>query len=120
MTEKWIRDTGLVLVLVSFVFAYRGSNASLLVAGACTLILLFFPSAFRPLAWVWLKITEWLGYVMQPVFFGIVFFAVVTPIGVLRRIMRADERDLARDTKRGTAFVAGSGPFAPQSLEKPY
>jgi len=120
MTEKWIRDTGLAAVLVSLVFAYRGSNAALAVAGVCALLLLFFPSALRPLAWVWLKITEGLGYVMPPVFFGLVFFAVVTPAGVLRRMLRGDARDIARDTKRGTAFVAGSGLFAPRSLENPY
>lgn len=120
MSEKWIRDTGLMFILVSLVVVYRGSESALFVAGLLTIIILFAPSLLRPLAWVWLKIAEGLGFVMQRIFFGLVFFVVVTPIGLLRRAVMGDARDCARDISRSTAFVPGVGVVVREYMEKPY
>jgi hypothetical protein len=119
MSDKWVRDTGLVFVLVALVFAYRGSTAALLIAGLLVLAVLFVPSLLKPLAWGWQKFAEVLGFVMQRIFFGLVFFVIVTPIGFVRRILGKDERDLARDIPRDTAFVP-KAPITRVSLERPY
>ena len=84
------------------------------------LILLVSPKLLAPLAWLWKKVAEGLGYVMQRVFFGIVFYIVVTPIGILRRLVAGDTRDQKRDTSRTSAFVPGTGRVTRESLARPY
>ena len=122
MSDAWVRDTGLVCVLVALVIEYYdyGSKPAILIAGVLLLVVLFFPSLLRPIARVWLMIAEVFGYLMRPVFFGLIFFIVITPIGVLRRILRGDARNLVRDTLHTTAFVPKNGLVTPDVLERPY
>lgn len=120
MTEKWIRDTGLVAILLALYFAYHGSHKALGIALLLTLITLLVPSLLRPLAYVWLKLTEVLGMVMPRVFFGLVFFVVVTPIGLIRRLLSGDPRAKKHNTEDETALVAMKGLVTKEDLAHPY
>ena len=120
MSDAWIRDTGLVFALVALGVAYYGSKPAILVAGILLCIVLFFPSLLRPIARMWRMIADVLGYLMHRVLFGLIFFIVITPLGVVRRILRGDARDRVRDTFHTTAFVPMNGPVTPDAMERPY
>lgn len=120
MTEKWIRDTGLVAIVIALYVAYHGSSRALGIAILLTLITLLVPSLLRPLAYVWLKLTEVLAIIMPRVLFGLVFFVVVTPIGLIRRLLTGDARGKEHDTAKKTAFVAMKGLVTKEDLAHPY
>ena len=52
------------------------------------------PQVFRPVAVVWLGLSEKLGAMSSKVLLSIVYFCVVTPIGLLRRLAGKDSLKL--------------------------
>jgi len=62
-----------------------------------------------------------MGTVMSKVLLSILFFLVITPIGVLRRLFGKDSLKL-RDFKasRDSATVERNHVFTAQDIEKPY
>jgi hypothetical protein len=120
MTNKWVRDTGIVFALVFLVLGFKGSKIALIVSALLLLAVLFVPSVLRPLARAWLWIAEVLGKVMNKIFFGIVFFVVIVPVGYLRRRMSGDVRNLRKDPSRTSAFIDGKGQYAKSLFTKPF
>lgn len=121
MSEKWIRDTGLVFGLFFLILGvWKGTQSFLLVSTGLLVAVLFIPSILTPVAWVWLKVAEVLGFVMNRVFFGLVFFVVVFPVGLFRRIFKGDERDLTPHPNKKSAFIDRDHVVTPENLAKPY
>ena len=120
MNATWIRDTGLVFALISLFFASQGSKVGLVSAVALILVTLLCPSLLRPLAWLWFIIAGALGTVMPRVFFGLIFFIVVTPMGLVRRLCKSDVRDFSRDTTHTTSFIPMGGLVVAADMVHPY
>jgi hypothetical protein len=62
------------------------------------------PAIFRPAAVVWFGLSELIGSVVSRVILAVVFFVVVTPIGVVRKLLGADAMQL-RTFKAGRGSV---------------
>ena len=120
MNDKWVRDTTLIFSLIFLFLGYKGYAWFLPLTGVLLLALLFFPSALWPLGYLWFKVAEVLGKIMNKVFFGLVFFAIVTPIGYMRRLIMGDARDLSYHPDRASAFADRSGWMTKAQIEKPY
>jgi Saxitoxin biosynthesis operon protein SxtJ len=105
-TNKELRSFGL---LVGGVFAgigfwpmlVRGGDyrpwalilAALLIAPA-----LIFPRSLGPVHKVWMKLGHVLGWINTRILLGVVFFAVVTPMGMIRRLFRKDSMGRQSDS----------------------
>jgi Saxitoxin biosynthesis operon protein SxtJ len=120
MNEKWVRDTGLIFSLIFLLWGYRGHAWALLVCALLLAALLLYPRALWPLGYLWHTVADVLGRVMNKVFFGLVFFVVVTPIGYLRRLIVGDARDLSSHPDRASAFTERGGWIQKKQVEKPY
>lgn len=86
---------GGVFVLLGSWWLYRGkfltaayvliiSGAALILFGAVAPRLLIIPRK------LWMKLAEGMAYVTSPIILGIVFFLVLTPIGLVKRAMGWD------------------------------
>jgi len=51
---------------------------------------LAFPAVLKPLHRVWMKLGEILGWINTRIILGAIFFAVVTPMGLIRRMLGKD------------------------------
>jgi hypothetical protein len=75
-----------VLALLSF---WRGRQLPPLILGGLAAILaiagLVMPSKLGPVEAAWMKLAHTLSKVTTPIFMGIVYFVVLTPIGFIRR-----------------------------------
>jgi Saxitoxin biosynthesis operon protein SxtJ len=86
---------GLMAILIGGWRLYRGHSeavaSSLLGAGSALAILgLFFPKALvLPNRW-WMALAKWLSLITTPIILGIIFFLVVMPIGVIKRLFGWD------------------------------
>ena len=116
------RDTGLALVLLLLIAQLATGRQGLITAAVVALVVtMTVPLVFRPLSVVWFGFSHVLGAVMSKVLLSAVFYLIVTPVGVVRRL-------LGHDTLRRRAFKAGDTSvmharhhvFAPDDLEKPY
>jgi hypothetical protein len=118
---------GVFLALGGWWF-YRGKYTALssfLLASGALLVLL---GALRPQLLVvpnrlWMKLAEAMGFVMTRVILGIVFFLIVTPIGLVRRLFGGDP--LSRRAGRTAAAESYWKPYTerrsdPKHYEKMY
>ncbi len=97
MTRGQARDTGQVLALGLALAAFVLNKAELALASAgIMLLVLVWPNVFRPLALFWFGLSEILGWVMTRVIFSTIFFLLVTPVGLCRRMCGLDPMERKR------------------------
>jgi hypothetical protein len=116
------RDTGLALVLL-FLIVHAATRRDGFATAAIVVLVaaMTAPLLFRPLSVVWFGLSHVIGTVMSKVLLAVVFYAVVTPIGLVRRLLGHDSLRL-RAFKSGDASVMHprAHVFEPGDLEKPY
>jgi hypothetical protein len=121
-TPEQAKDTGMAMVLICLLLGYWGLFPKFLPVGLVLLILtMAWPNAFRPLAVLWFGLSHLLGSVVSRVVLTVLFFVLVTPIGVIRRWMGADALQLKK-WKQGqdSVFVVREGPVQGKDLANPY
>jgi hypothetical protein len=116
------KDTGMAVVLVLLLMwlAWR-QDVYIATAVVAHILSMAIPQIWRPLAVIWFGLSHVLGTVVSKVILTIIFFVVVTPIGVWRRLAGSDSLKLK-------AFKGGSGSvmnernhrFTGADLERPY
>ena len=87
----------IIFFLISIYPLFKNENLniwSLLIAIVLLLITILKPSIFRPLNKIWIKFGVFLGKFISPIIMFIIFFAVVTPTGILMKIFRKDTMNL--------------------------
>ena len=122
ITRDQSRDTGMAMVLLLLIL-FMSLRWDVFLFGAITLHVLnmIVPQAYRPVAVVWLGLAHLMGSVVSKILMSLVFFLVVTPIGILRRLSGHDSLRL-RAFKAGkeSVMVERKHVFAGLDLEKPY
>lgn len=116
------RDTGMGVVLLLLLIFLRTKKESVLIAAMLVHIVnMIWPVVYRPVAVVWLGVSHLMGTVMSKVLLSILFFLVITPIGVLRRLFGKDSLKLrAFKASQDSATVERNHVFTAQDIEKPY
>jgi len=104
-TKEQAKDTGMAVVLLFLLLSLiLHLNALLLAAVAALVLAMIVPNLFRPLAVLWFGGAEVLGMLMSRLLLVVVFFVIVTPVGLLRRLFGKDEL-LLRLFRRNTKSV---------------
>ncbi len=62
-----------------------------------------------PLNKIWFKFGLFLGKIISPIVMGLIFFLVVTPIGILMRILKKDLLNLKMNNNK-SYWIEKSGP----------
>ena len=120
MNERWMRDTGLVLGLLCLVLGYSGNKAFLIVSGVLVALALLAPKVLYPVAWVWLKLVFVLSLIVPKIFFGLVFFVVIVPVGLIRKMIKGDTLLITGWKYADTSFHERGVRFTREHLETPY
>ena len=122
ITETQCKDTGMAAVLICLLVALWAQNQ---VAVAIAVVLLVVdmtvPALFRPAAVVWLGLSEILGTVVSKILLTLIFFSLVTSVGMARRFSGADPLQL-KQWKAGSrsVFKVRDHRFSAADIEKPY
>ena len=101
-TEKSFGATfAVVFGLLALWFAYRSgiTARAIAMAGAAVVFLALaytMPKVLAPFNWVWFRLGLALHAVVSPVILGLLFFTIVTPIGVVMRSFGIDLLGLKR------------------------
>ena len=122
ITKEESRDTGMAMVLLLLlVFIRMKRDGFLLAAIAVHLLNMMIPQIYRPIAVVWLGFSHLLGIVVPKILLAIVFFCVVAPIGLLRRLFGKDSLKLrAFKASEGSAMTVRNHTFTGRDIETPY
>ena len=122
ITRDQAKDTGMAMVLICLLAGYFGHKpycigiAIVLLLGAMT-----WPTLYKPLGRLWFGLSVLLGTVMSKIFLSILFFTLVTPIGLFRRMTGADPLQLKKWKKsRESVFRVRNHTFSSADLKNPY
>jgi hypothetical protein len=121
-TPEQAKDTGMAMVLICLLLGYFGKFPKFLGVSIVLLLLtMAWPKAFKPLAGFWFGLSHLMGQVVSKIVLSVAFFLVVTPIGLIRRLMGADAMQLKK-WKQGTdsVFVERQGAIVDKDLLNPY
>ena len=121
-TPEQAKDTGMAMVLICLLLGFWGKFPRFLPVSIVLLIItMAWPNAFKPLAGLWFGLSQLLGNVVSKVILSILFFLVVTPVGLIRRWSGADAMQLKK-WKKGTdsVFVVREGAVGEKDLVNPY
>ncbi len=121
-TKDQAKDTGMAMVLICLLLGYWGKFPKFLpVSLALLLITMIWPNAFRPLATLWFGLSHVLSSVVSRVILSGLYFLIVTPIGLIRRLIGADALQLKK-WKQGqdSVFIVRQGAIQGKDLENPY
>jgi hypothetical protein len=116
---------GLMTVLIGSWRLYHGrqgavSNGLLGVGSALAILALLLPRALVLPNRLWMALSKWLSLITTPIILGIIFFLVVMPIGMLKRLFGWDPL-----RRRAPSAVSYWGSYNarqkdPQHFEKMY
>jgi hypothetical protein len=79
------------------------------------------PGVYRPVAVIWLGLTHFLGTIVSKLILSIVYFTVVTPVGLWRRVFTEDTLRLkAFKADRKSVMHERNYTFTGKDIERPY
>ena len=110
------RSFGIVFFIVFLLIALypllKGNDLriwSLVISFIFLILGLINSKILTPLNRLWFKFGLLLGKFISPLIMGIIFFVVVTPIGIIMRLLKKDLLNL-KYNKKGTYWIDKSGP----------
>jgi Saxitoxin biosynthesis operon protein SxtJ len=122
ITKEQSKDTGMAMVLLLLLASAAFKRQALITAAMIALIVdMTVPRLYRPVAVLWLGLSHLLGTVVSKILLTLVFFGVVTPIGLARKLLGIDSLKL-KDFKSGenSVMVIRNHIFTGKDIEKPY
>ena len=110
------------MVLLLLITQLATGRRGLTTAAVITLVVtMTAPLVFRPLSVVWFGLSHVMGTVMSKVLLAAVFYLILTPIGVVRRLLGHDSLRLRAFKAAGTSVMhQRHHVFEPGDLDKPY
>jgi hypothetical protein len=121
-TKDQARDTGMAIVLIFLLAALaRRKLGYVTVAIIAHVVNMTAPQVFRWAAVLWFGFSHLLGAVVSKLVMMVIFFVVVTPIGMWRRLRGADPLQLKTfKAGRDSVMEARNHTYTGKDLEQPY
>jgi hypothetical protein len=122
ITVEQCKDSGLALVLISLICYQVWKQPFLvLLAIAFLLVAMTYPPIFKPFARFWFAFSTALGTVVSKIILTVLFFVMVLPVGLVRRIIGKDSMQI-KGWKKGkqSVFRVKDHRFTANDLEHPY
>lgn len=126
-SKKELRKFGFVmtvpLAIIGGFFFWKGKPAApyfLILAAFFLISGLFFPSILKPIEKIWMKIAELISAVMTRVILFLTFYLVITPVGLILKLMGKDLLEIKFDPDKESYWVPVEKDGPCSRPEKPY
>ena len=121
LTTTQCRDAGLALTLIFLLVGYINMQSSFILLAIVVMVLaMLAPGLFRPWAILWWGLARILAAVGSRILLTILFALLVTPVGLVRRMMGADAMRSKQWRGKGSVFVQRDATSTVSDLETPY
>ncbi len=122
ITKDQARDTGLAMVLLGLILGFLADAKGFFTLSILLVVLtMVVPGIYRPVAFVWLGLSQIVGTVVSRILLTLVFFVVVLPVGLFRRAAGKDSLQLAKFHQgRESVMRVRDHVFGPADIDKPY
>lgn len=122
ITRDQARDTGMAMVLLCLLTAaFSHKEAYTILAIVLLIIDMAWPGFFGPLAKIWLAAANLAGTMTSSVILSLLYFLIVTPVGMVRRLAGFDSLQI-KEWKKGSSsvFRVRNHTYVGKDMEKPY
>jgi len=122
ISTKQASDTGMAAVLFLLLIGlFTHNNLYYKIAIPVLVINMTFPMFYYPFAIVWLGFSQLLGTIVSKIILTIIYFILVIPVGVFRRLLGKDSLQLS-EFKKGNKSVMQprNHTFVSEDIENPY
>lgn len=122
LTPEQSKDAGLALVLIFLIlYLWTKTPVFLSIALICLITDMTFPVVFKPFAWLWFGLAVLLGRLTNKVLLTVVYFLVLFPMALIRRLMGYDSLQLRKFKKAsGSVFLSRDKTYQPEDLANPF
>lgn len=112
----------MAMVLICLIaWAFTSASCWVVTAMVVLVVNMTVPMVFKPLGYLWFGLSTLLGSVVSRVLLSLVFFLLVTPVGLVRRAMGRDVLSLrAWKQGRDSVFKCRDQVFTPEDIEQPF
>lgn len=108
----------LIFLLIGY---FTKNDICYIIAIPVLIMNMVYPMFYYYLGFVWFGLANILGFVVSKIILSLVFFVVVTPIGLIRKISGKDSLKLKQFKKNDeTSFTDRNKTFSAQDIENPY
>jgi multisubunit Na+/H+ antiporter MnhG subunit len=116
------KETGIVFAIISLIICYFGGDKKFLIIAIIMLLLcILWGNIYKPLAIVWFSFSNIIGHFMSRIILSVIFFGLVTPVGVVRKIFSIDSLKLSNWKKgKESVFKVRDNLYMPKDLKNPY
>ena len=115
-------DTGMAIVLILLLIAvFSLEFVYVKIAIIALIVTMTIPFIYKYIAVIWFGLSHLLGTVVSKIILTLVFFLIVSPVGLVRRVMGYDSLKL-KEFKKGTGSVMNvrNITFSKNDIDKPY
>jgi hypothetical protein len=122
ISKKQAVDTGMAMVLILLILGFYLENIIFFkYALAGILLAMIWPMAYKYLAIVWLSGSKLLGNIVSRILLSLIFFIVLLPVAVIRRILGKDALKLKQFKKNSSSvMISRNLKFQKEHVQKPY
>ncbi|CAM2056596.1 conserved hypothetical protein [Desulfovibrionales bacterium] len=120
LTRDQCTDAALAFILMGLLMVQIDKKYDLLPwIIILTILVMIKPTIVKPFAFLWFWLSKLFGAIISKVLLSFIFFLVVTPIGLIRRMAGKDTLRLRVFRKSSSSvFRKRSGVLGPQDLEQ--
>jgi hypothetical protein len=122
ISKNQCRDTGMAVVLLLLLLGLFLQNLDFVkIAIAALILTMTIPMVFKYPAILWFGLSQLIGTIVSKLLLTLVFFFVVTPVGLVRRIMGYDSLKLKEFGKNNESVMhIRNKTFKKNDINKPY
>ncbi len=122
--RKFSIIVGTVLLIIAGLFLWKEKESfQLFLAMAIVLLVtgIVIPALLKPVYWIWMVFSTILGWFMTRVILSLLFYVILTPIGLIARLMGKQFLDLKLDHSKQSCWnMRTIDTFDTQNYEKQF
>jgi len=122
ITKDQAKDSGMAIMLILMIIGlYTKNDLFYKIAFPVLLLNMIYPMFFYPFAIFWFGFANMLGTIMSKILLSVVFFVIVMPVALLRRLLGKDTL-LLKEFKKSNESVmkTRNQTYVAADLEKPF
>ena len=122
LSKKQVSDSGMAAVLILLLIGYFTQNNIYYKIAIPALVLnMAAPMFYYPFAVIWLGLTTVLGEVVSRVLLSIIYFLILFPVGIFRKLSGKDSLQLNTFKKgKDSVMIIRNFSFSSKDIENPY
>ncbi|MBN1907458.1 MAG: hypothetical protein JW927_20430 [Deltaproteobacteria bacterium] len=123
INDKQIRDTGMALTLCCLIISYLfAGNIFISFAILFLVVTMTMPVILKPLAFLWLNLSYYMGTLLSKVILTVIFFVLVVPTGIMLKIIRKDPMCIKKwkDGNESSGMAIRDHIYSSKDLDNPF